>query len=443
MTRRVDTKTGGRDATTRHIFGQSALSVGMPNTAPPNGWKWVALTDVARMESGHTPSRQHPEYWDGDIPWIGIRDAKTHHGETIHKTIQTTNELGIQNSSARVLPQGTVCLSRTASVGYVVVMGLPMATSQDFANWICSDQLDPRFLVYLFLAEEKSLLRFASGAIHQTIYYPELKAFHVCLPPLAEQQRIVAILDEAFAGLATATANAEKNLKNARELFDSHSKVALESEHWIRRRLEEVVDHRCSLSYGIVQPGDDRPAGLPIVRPVDLTSKLIRLEGLKRIEPSLAQAYGRTKLIGGELLLCVRGSTGAISIASEELVGANVTRGIVPILFDTSKVMQRFGYYALRSEPMQRQIREKTYGAALMQINIRDLRNLTIPVPPREEQRRIAADLETIAEDTFRLREIYQKKLSELRALKEALLRRAFAGEMTSQSSRAIKEAAE
>jgi type I restriction enzyme S subunit len=177
----------------------------MPSVAPPPGWRWVALTDVARMESGHTPSRRHPEYWGGDVPWIGIRDAKAHHGEAIHDTIQTTNQLGIHNSSARILPEGTVCLSRTASVGYVVTMGRPMATSQDFANWICSDQIDRRFLAYLFLAEHDSLLRFASGAIHQTIYYPELKAFHVCLPWLSEQQHIVAVLDEAFVGLATAS----------------------------------------------------------------------------------------------------------------------------------------------------------------------------------------------------------------------------------------------
>ena len=75
----------------------------------------------------------------------------------------------------------------------------------------------------------------------------------------------------------------------------------------------------------------------------------------------------------------MRGTTGAIAIASDELSGANVTRGIVPILFNASLVNQRFGYYALLSERVQRQIKEKTYGTALMQINIRDLRNLLIP----------------------------------------------------------------
>ena len=185
------TKTGGREATLRHIPGERSLAVGMPSTGALKGWQWTSLTDLARLESGHTPSRRHPEYWEGEIPWIGIQDARENHGEQITETFQHTNAKGIANSSARILPKNTVCLSRTASVGYVVVMGRPMATSQDFVNWVCSDRLIPEFLKYLFLAEgREGLLRYASGAVHQTIYFPEAKAFHICHPGTEEQRRI-------------------------------------------------------------------------------------------------------------------------------------------------------------------------------------------------------------------------------------------------------------
>ena len=190
---RSQTRTGGRPATTGIIHGQFALSVGSPDIPLPDGWSWTALTDVARLESGHTPSRRHPEYWGGDIPWVGIRDATNNHGRILSDTNQHTNELGIANSAARVLPANTVCLSRTASVGYVVVMGRPMATSQDFVNWVCSDSLDFQFLKYVLLSEQSSFLRFASGTTHQTIYFPEVKAFHVALPPLAEQKAIASV----------------------------------------------------------------------------------------------------------------------------------------------------------------------------------------------------------------------------------------------------------
>jgi len=185
------TKTGGREAIEGVIPGRYSLSVGNPGTPTPDGWKWTLLQDVARLESGHTPSRRKPEYWAGDIPWIGIRDATGNHGRTLLDTQQHTNELGVQNSSTRVLPANTVCLSRTASVGYVVVMGVPMCTSQDFVNWVCSPRdLDYRFLKYVLLAEHETYLSFASGTTHQTIYYPEVKAFHVCLPPISAQSRI-------------------------------------------------------------------------------------------------------------------------------------------------------------------------------------------------------------------------------------------------------------
>lgn len=187
-------RTGGREATTGVIPGRFALSVGMPDSVPPKGWKWTPLSSVAQLESGHTPSRRHAEYWDGDIPWVGIRDATENHGRTINDTLQHVTEIGLDNSSARLLPANTVCLSRTASVGFVIVMGRPMATSQDFVNWVCGPKLDAHFLKYVLLAENEALWRFASGTTHQTIYYPEAKAFHVCLPPLAEQQAIAGVL---------------------------------------------------------------------------------------------------------------------------------------------------------------------------------------------------------------------------------------------------------
>jgi len=94
-----------------------------------------------------------------------------------------------------MLPKDTVCLSRTASVGYVVVMGLPMSTSQDFVNWVCVEEwLDWRYLKSVLVSETEALRRFAYGTTHQTIYFPEAKAFHVALPPVKEQRAIASVL---------------------------------------------------------------------------------------------------------------------------------------------------------------------------------------------------------------------------------------------------------
>ncbi|MBX9903203.1 MAG: restriction endonuclease subunit S [Burkholderiales bacterium] len=284
------------------------------------------------------------------------------------------------------------------------------------------------WLIHYFFHTD--LTQFVSGLTVPKLTQGSLREIPIPLPPVAEQRRIVSILDEAFDGIATAKANAEKNLQNARALFESHLDATFgqSGNGWLSSTLEEVVDASCTLSYGIVQPGDECSDGLPIVRPTDLTTKLIKLDGLKRIKAELAAGYKRTALRGGELLLCVRGSTGVISIAAAELLGANVTRGIVPIRFDEARVLQNFGYHLMTAGLVQGQIREKTYGTALMQINIGDLRKVDVSFPSINEQARIAAALDVMAEETRRLESIYQRKLAALDELKQSLLHQAFSG---------------
>ncbi|MBK7109430.1 MAG: restriction endonuclease subunit S [Bacteroidetes bacterium] len=252
------------------------------------------------------------------------------------------------------------------------------------------------------------------------------------LPPLPEQQRIVAILDEAFAAIAKAKANAEQNLKNAKELFESYLQGVFENkgEGWEENRLEELADEKCTLSYGIVQPGEEFENGLPVIRPTDLTNRFINLKGLKRIDPKLADGYKRTKLIGDEILLCVRGTTGTISIATKELNGANVTRGIVPIRFNSKIINQEFGYYLLISNYIQKQIKAKTYGAALMQINIGDLRKIETAYPTLKTQLTIVQKLDALSAETKKLESIYQQKINDLEELKKSVLQKAFSGEL-------------
>jgi type I restriction enzyme S subunit len=341
------------------------------------------------------------------------------------------------------LQAGELLITRSNTedlVGHVAVYdGFP-------ANAICCDlimkmKVDPakaltRYIYYFLRSPEsrKYLSSRAQGAspTMKKIGKQVVQNIPVPVPPLAEQQRIVGLLDEAFEGLATAKANAEKNLQNARALFESHlqSVFTQRGPGWVETTLEEVADADCSLSYGIVQPGEEFDKGMPVVRPTDLTTKVIRLDGLKRIDPKLAGGYKRTALQGGELLLCVRGSTGTVSIASPELVGANVTRGIVPIRFNRSLLLPEFGFYLISGGPVQSQIREKTYGTALMQINIRDLRLISLSIPPLKEQKTIAAKLDSLHEETQRLARLYERKLAALEALKKALLHQAFAGEL-------------
>lgn len=161
----------------------------------PQEWNLVCILDVARLESGHTPSRDKDEYWNGTIPWISLHDSKFLDKRVITETAMYVTELGIKNSSARILPAGTVVFSRTASVGHCVIMGREMATSQDFANYICGENLHNRYLMHLFRWIQPVWNGLASGSVHSTIYMPAFKQLKILLPPLFEQIQIAEIVD--------------------------------------------------------------------------------------------------------------------------------------------------------------------------------------------------------------------------------------------------------
>lgn len=181
-------------------------------------WRWQRLTDLARLESGHTPSRRHPEWWGGHVPWLALPDIRKLHGKYAYETTENTNDAGLANSSARLLPPGTVCLSRTASVGFVTILGKPMATSQDFCNWICGPDLDPEFLMYAFMASQDALRELGSGAVHKTIYMPTIQTFHICVPEIDEQRRIARTLRERLAAAEALTVGLKARLADIERL---------------------------------------------------------------------------------------------------------------------------------------------------------------------------------------------------------------------------------
>lgn len=176
----------------RQFGAEPVLSVGAPTKSPRHGWRAHRLRDLARLESGHTPSRRRSEWWGGSVPWLALPDIRRLNGKIAYETAENTNHDGLANSSARLLPVNTVCLSRTASIGFVTLLGRPMATSQDFANWICdSSKLDPEFLMFAFMASQEYLRELGSGSVHKTIYMPTIESLHVCAPQI-EDQRVIA-----------------------------------------------------------------------------------------------------------------------------------------------------------------------------------------------------------------------------------------------------------
>lgn len=160
-------------------------------------WPVAKITYHARLGSGHTPSRNRPEWWtDCTIPWVTTGEVwqmRSDRLEDINDTRERISLLGLQNSSAVLHPRGTVVLCRTAaSAGYSAVMGTDMATSQDLMTWTCEPSLNPYYLLWCLRAMRGDLLsRLATGSTHKTIYVPDIQTLRIPVPPREEQDAIV------------------------------------------------------------------------------------------------------------------------------------------------------------------------------------------------------------------------------------------------------------
>jgi type I restriction enzyme S subunit len=405
------------------------------------GWEIKRLSEIGKVYNGNSINEKvkKDNYSDLDdgFPYIATKDI------SYNSEINYENGIKIpfsEKNSFKIAPKNTVLIcAEGGSAGRKIGF-----TNQEvcFGNKLfalaAKNDIESRYVYYYYFSEtfQKHFSVELAGIIGG-VSMNKFKDLEIPLPSLQEQQRIVAILDEAFAAIGKAKANAEQNLKNAKELFESYLQGVFENkgEGWEEKFLEDLADEKCTLSYGIVQPGDEFENGLPVIRPTDLTSRFIGLNRLKRIDPKLAEGYKRTKLIGDELLLCVRGTTGIVSIATEELKDANVTRGIVPIRFNSKIINQEFGYYLLISNYIQKQIKAKTYGAALMQINIGDLRKINTPFTNLKEQKLIVYKLDALFAETKKLEGIYKQKINDLEELKKSVLQKAFSGELKTEKA--------
>ncbi len=236
---------------------------------------------------------------------------------------------------------------------------------------------------------------------------------NIPLPPLSTQLAIVSELDK-INELIRLKKEQLKDFDNlAQSLFYEMFGDPVENEKgWEVKKLNEIVSDNCSISYGIVQPGDGVENGVPVVRPVDMTKTFVSRKGLKNTTKEISDSYKRTILKGNEILMCVRGTTGLISMATPELQGCNVTRGIAPI--ECGPTCDKwFVFYQILNPAIQHHIAEYTRGIALKQINMKDVRDIPLCLPPLSLQRLFAQRIEQIEREKSEV----QKSIQDLETL--------------------------
>jgi type I restriction enzyme S subunit len=276
-----------------------------------------------------------------------------------------------------------------------------------------SQGLIKQFLFYFLSTKVEENLRISAGAAQPNLSTEQIKDFAIPVPPLAEQQRIVGVLDEAFAGLATAQAHAAQNLQNARALFESH--------------LQSVFTHR---GKGWVETTVDKLS-------TNLDSKRIPITKSDRKSGEYPY-YGASGIVDYVADYIFDGDA---LLVSED--GANLLMRSTPIAFSVSgkywvnnhahilkfenMATQRFVEFYLESIKLD----EFVTGAAQPKLNQKALNSIPIPTPPKlAEQERIVTQLDALAAETQRLTWLYEQKQAALAALKKSLLHQAFTGQL-------------
>ena len=338
----------------------------------------------------------------------------------------------------KVAKRGDILMSVRAPVGPVNFATETICIGRGLASIRSKAALQSKFLFYQLL-HLRPLIAGREGAVFASINKSEIENLQIALVEKAEQQRIVAILDEAFAGIATAKANAEKNLQNARGIFESQLQAIFTDcgKTWKLRTLEDIATtfgrgkskhrprnapHLYGGRYPFVQTGDIRRAG--------------------HIVTEYSQTYSEAGLAQSKLwpkgTICI---TIAANIAETAILGfdACFPDSVIGIVANPKEADTGFIEYLLQS--FKARIQAMGKGSAQANINLGTFENERFPFPPLKEQQSIVADLHRLDEDTQRLAAIYERKLTALDALKKSLLHCAFAGELTAGSAAKLVEA--
>jgi type I restriction enzyme, S subunit len=397
------------------------------------GWRYGTIDEACQLVNGGTPKTKVAEYWDGPHAWITPAEMGGRATPYISETRRTLSASGLAKSSATLLPPYSVIVSSRAPIGHLVVNEVAMATNQGCKGLVPGDELYHKFLYYYLHSIVELLNSLGTGATFKELSATKLKNVPIPLPPLAEQRRIVGILDEAFAGIATARANAEQNLQNARELFESHLNAvfARKGEGWEETTLEKVlaVQPRNGWSPPAANHSD---SGTPVLTLSSVTGFYFKPDKIKFT--SAPTDPKRKYWVKNDDFLITRSNTpelvGHVAIAEgikEPTIYPDLIMRMNPI---PDRMMIRFLYYQMRTSALRKEITSRAQGANPTMKKLSNGAVKTLPVTETSitNQRAIVEMLDSLCVETQRLESLYERKLSALDALKQSLLHQAFTG---------------
>lgn len=416
----------------------------------PEGWIWTTIGEIGIVTSGGTPSTRNPEFWGGDIAWITPADLSNYKDVYIDKGTRSITKVGLEYSSAKLLPKGSILFSSRAPIGYVVIAKNEMATNQGFKNIILTKSLLSEY-VYYYLKTIKPLAeKMASGTTFLELSAAKFIQIPFPLPPLPEQYRIVSKIEELFSELD----HAEEGLIKAQKQLEVYRQALLKSafegkltEKWREENHFKIIEiddfinkqlpkgwiwnnfgNIAKITMGQSPLGDtynNIGEGIPLINgPVEFNKSPF---SKTKKEKWTTQPIRTCK--EGDLLICVRGSTtGRQNIAGFD---ASIGRGVAAIHVPEKITINYLAYFTHFSE---RQIYEMGTGSTFPSISKEQISNFLIPICIVKEQDQIVQELEM----RFTLIENFENSIEDgllkIRLFRHSILRKAYEGKLVPQS---------
>lgn len=408
----------------------------------PKGWEVKKLGDIAITSSGGTPLRTHSEYWNGNIKWLKISDLND---SLIDNSDEFITEIGLKNSSAKILKKGTLLVAMYGSIGKLGILNTEATTNQAICAIINKKdkKFEIKFLFYFFMSAKEKMLNESFGGVQKNISQTYLKNLEIPLPNLTEQKAIVDKLDDSFAKIE----NAITNLTNAKENLKLYKQSVLKSAfngdllpntspiHWEVKKLGEICE---IISKGTTPKGGKnvyKDSGILFLRAENIQENgIVNLENVKFIDKNIHDnVLKRSKLYNGDLLITIAGTLGRCAVYNND-IEANTNQAVCFVrLNKTYKKYANFIQKFISLQSTKSQLLNQAKITAIPNLTLEIIKNLPIPLPPLSEQNLIVAEIDrrfAIVDKTLNL---IDKSIQNAKNLKQSILKKAFSGELRSE----------
>jgi type I restriction enzyme, S subunit len=393
-------------------------------------WEKVQLGDVCDFQNGF--AFKSNTFCESGIPLLRISNIQNESINTDKLVFINPSDYKEDLSKYKIFKNDLLIAMSGATTGKIGInhTDFEYLLNQRVGKFSPGKDLEKRFLYYFLFAKVDHNLAISVGSAQPNLSTQQIKEFQIPFPPLSEQKRIVAILDEAFEGIDRAIANTEKNLTNARELFESY----------LNCRLLDVVSGKATQTLLCItdliidcehKTAPVQEEGIPSIRTPNIGKGYLIFDDVYRISEETYELWTRRgKPEPGDLILAREAPAGNVGVIPP---GAKVCLGQRTVLIRPNENIIDSYYLAflLLHPIVQKRLLDKSTGATVQHVNMKDIRGLSM------------SELPSIQVQKKCLESIYQQKLTSLDELKQSILQKAFAGELTADTANQTIEAAE